>query len=311
MKTKALLLSLAAFGLSSCDTATDDGRDVAEAVDEVPQGPVGKADGADFPVPEPRYHSFSEVEDYLFDVAGTFDDVATLGVYGESPQGRPLYALLIEENPSFEDDPIKPNILLNFSIHGDEIITVESAMAVIHRLVTGHGVDPRVTALTENLEIVVVPVVSPDGFAARSRTVQGVNPNRQFPHPADPNRVGISVIEDAKALYGFYRFVGVLDYHAFGELVMLPWGGSFDRSPRFDELAEIGIDLAQGVDYTPGQLSFLFGQTAQGGSADWYHREGALAIGIELGQSKAPPPAQIPVVTADATEIALRYLEHF
>jgi len=273
---------------------------------------VGKADGAiDFPAPAPRYHSFGEVESYLFDVANTFPDVAALGVYGESPEGRPLYALVIEEDPSFEDDPSKPNILFNFSIHGDEIITVESAMAVIHTLVTRHGSDDRVDDLLADLEIVIVPVVSPDGFAARSRTVEGVDPNRQFPHGGDPNRVGISIIEDAKALYGFYRFEGVLDYHAFGELVMLPWGGSFNRSPRFDELATIGIDLANGVGYTPGQLSHLFNTTAQGGSADWYHASGALSIGIELGTSKAPPESEIPFVAAEATEIALRYLEHF
>lgn len=296
-----LVSLLAIAGLSACEP---------QGIE--PVSDVGTVYGAmEVDAPEFRYHSFTEVGQYLSQVANTYPDLAQLGSYGESPAGRPLYVLALGDGADFEDDPSKPNVLLNYSIHGDELITVESALHFVHDALTGYGIDQRTTAILDNVEIFLVPVVSPDGFANQSRTVQGVDPNRQFPHAGDPNRVGISIIESAKFLFDFFQPRGVLDFHAFGELIMLPYGGTFSRPAGFDTLQAIGDHLGQPTGYQVGQISHLFNQTAQGGSNDYYFDQGAFAIGVELGQSKTPSTVRMPGVIADASEIAFRYLALF
>lgn len=307
----SLKLFLVPFLLSACSD------DSSFPIDEFEQGApndigVGKADSSSNGLePEFRYHDFGEVEDYLFKVANTYPQLTQLGAYGVAPSGRRLYVMAISNNADFSDDPTKPNILFNYSIHGDELITVESAMAMIHHLVNSYGSDFRVTDVLNHVELFLVPVVSPDGFARQSRIVEGVDPNRQFPYPGHSSREGISIIEDAKNLYGYFEFEGVLDFHAFGELILLPFGGSFERPDRFAELSVLANDLASVDGYRTEQISHLLGRTALGGSNDYYYHQGALAVGIELAQSKVPPISNIFGVTQTATEIGLRYLEHF
>jgi len=98
------------------------------------------------------------------------------------------------------------------------------------------------------------------------------------------------VIESAKFLNEHFQFIGVLDFHAFGELIMLPYGGTFTRPAGFDTLNAIGEYLAEPTGYQVGQISHLFNTTAIGGSNDYYFDNGAWAIGVELGQSKVPSP---------------------
>lgn len=311
----------AAIAAGACDAGEGDANG-ADAGAGVPgaDAALPAADAADPPDARPplpefeaRYHSFEEVEAFVELIAERNPGHVALDTYGESDAGRALYVIKFSDDVD-TDDPDEPDLLLNYSIHGDEIITVEAALWLMHALAESYGRDPRVTALVDSHEIYVAPVVSPDSFVARRRRVDGVDPNRNFPWDDDPNRTSIGIITAARDLYTSRDFAGTLDYHAFGQLILLPFGGSFDTPANFDDIEAVGRRLGEVADYRVDPISTIFGTTQNGGSVDYYHWKGGgdtINIGIELTTSKSPPASRIPEVSETAVEIALRFVESF
>ncbi len=258
--------------------------------------------------PDARSHSIAAVEAFVLELARRHPERVRAETYGESRAGRPIYALRITDRVDVDEG--EPAVLLNYAIHGDEIITVECALALLHTLVEEYATDPRVRGVVDAYDLFIVPVVSPDSFAARSREVEGVDPNREFPHPDDPTRRPIGVIDAAVRFFEAHDFVGTLDFHAFGELVLMPYGASFDRPPSWTALSDVAAELAAVAGYEPTQISHLFGAPAIGGSVDYYlWRGGGVHLAIEMATSKAPSTAEIPTLRAHATEMALRFVE--
>ncbi|MCB9597987.1 MAG: hypothetical protein H6719_35045 [Sandaracinaceae bacterium] len=258
--------------------------------------------------PEARYHTFDEVDAFVHELGRRHPDRVLVDRYGQSASGRPLNVLRISDHVGVDEG--EPEVLINYAIHGDEIITVECALALLYELVERYDEDPRIRAVVDDHDLYVVPVVSPDGFAARSREVEGVDPNRQFPYPEAPSRASIGIIAAAVRFFEAHNFSGSLDYHAFGQLVLLPYGASFEQPPTYAELMGVARDLASVAGYEPTQISYLFGEPAIGGSVDYYlWRGGGTHLGIELATEKAPPTSQIATIRGHATEMGLRFIE--
>lgn len=257
--------------------------------------------------PEARYHSFEEVEAFVGAIAARHPDRIEAGRYGTSPGGRPLLTVHVTDRVGVDEG--EPEVLINYAIHGDEIIVVECALDLLYTLAERYDEDPRVRDLVDTYDLWIVPVVSPDGFAARSREVGGVDPNREFPYPEDPDRRPIPVIEAAVRFFEAHRFAGTLDFHAFGELVLLPYGASFDRPPTWTALSDVARELAAVGGYEPVQISTLLGGLAIGGSVDYYlWRGGGIHLAVEMATSKAPPTSEIPTLRRHGTEMALRFV---
>lgn len=259
------------------------------------------------------YRDFAAVEETLKKIAADFPQIAQLETYGQSTEGRPLYLLKISDNVAV-DEADEPRMLLDAATHGDEIITTEVILRLIEELVHGYGSDTRLTNIVNQNAIYVAPVVNPDGFVQRQRYADGVDPNRQYPYPEKPDRHSIGIIQSLMDLFAKHQFKSSITFHAFGELVMYPWGYTHEpirsEADRSD-FAALADRMAEHNHYTAGPIADVI-YIAEGSSADYYYwKYQTKAIAVELTRSKAPASSQIPGVVDDAREMTWRFLEHF
>jgi hypothetical protein len=134
-----------------------------------------------------------------------------------------------------------------------------------------------------------------------------------YPWPNDPEKESVKSIANLIAFFSGRNFVGSMDFHAYGKLVMYPWAFTRDAPDRNDELVfdNLGQTMAAQNSYTYGQISRVI-YVAQGSSADYYYwKSKSLSYGIEIANSKAPNSAEIPRVLEEVREMTLKFIEHF
>jgi hypothetical protein len=257
-----------------------------------------------------RYHSLAEVNAWMRNAAAIRPELAEVVSYGSSRGGHPLLALRLANKALPEP---KPAVMITAATHGDEVITTEVLMNLVDRLLQGYGGDPRFTGLLDRLDLYFVPVVNPDGFAERERYETGEDPNRSYPYPEEPGRTPTPSIGALMKFFEGHSFAGSLDYHAYGEMVMYPWAYTHSSIPadyagRFHALA---ASMAENNRYDFGPISDVI-YIAPGSSADYYFwKTKSTSFAIEMGQSKAPRPKEIPAYADVQAEPLWRFLESF
>jgi hypothetical protein len=255
------------------------------------------------------YRDIEEVYSYMEKLAADYPAIVSLEEYGKSQRGRTLYALKISDNVEINED--EPELMITSATHGDEVITVEVNLRLIDELVKGYGEDERLTAMVDEHELFFIPVVNPDGFANHSRYANGVDPNREYPWPDQPNRTPVECIANEMAFAAEHDFVGGMDFHASGEMVMYPWAYTY-AAPRDNQIySALANEMAEENGYEAGQISQVI-YVAKGSSADYFYwKYNTVAFGIELARSKSPSSSEIPGVVDDAREMTWRFIENF
>lgn len=255
----------------------------------------------------PRYRSFDEVVEYLKELNNRFPEITELKTYGRSRQGRLLYYLKVSDNAS--DDESEPEYMLSAATHGDEIITVEVLLGLLDRLLNGYGNDRRMTDLIDNKQIYFLPMVNPDGFARRSRYSGGVDPNRSYPLVDGGQRSSTPCIENLIQFFHQHDFVGSIDFHAFGQMVIYPWGYTRERTGDDMHFDRVANSMSHSNGYRHGQISRIL-YPATGSSADYYYwKKRTIAFGVELARRKAPHVSQIPRIIGEAEQMTWSFLE--
>ena len=126
------------------------------------------------------YHSYATLSTDMAAWAASYPLITRLVSIGQSVQGRELWALLITDNPDSEED--EPEFKYISTMHGDEPLGTELCCYLIELLLTSYGADARLTALVEETEIWILPLMNPDGFEnARRYNANGYDLNRSFP----------------------------------------------------------------------------------------------------------------------------------
>lgn len=105
------------------------------------------------------YRDFREVERFLHDAAAAHPELATLASIGKSFQGRDLWVLTLTDRAGGAPDD-KPAIWVDGGIDADEVISIEAAVGLVHRLLTDR--DERVRRLVRERTFHVAPAVIPD-----------------------------------------------------------------------------------------------------------------------------------------------------
>ncbi len=116
---------------------------------------------SEFPAGKEGYHSYAEVGADLAAVAAAHPDIVSRFSIGQSYKGRQLWAVKISDNVNV--DEAEPEVLFDGGIHADEHMGTEMALRIMHWLVDGYGVDPRITSIVNTREIWIVPMMNPDG----------------------------------------------------------------------------------------------------------------------------------------------------
>ena len=119
------------------------------------------AAGSTFPPGGAGFHTYAAATAELKAIAAAHPDIVALHPYGQSAQGRTLWAVKVSDHVAI--DEAEPEVLVLGLTHGNEHLSLEQALALIHWLVDGYGHDSLVTRLVNTREIWVLPMVNPDG----------------------------------------------------------------------------------------------------------------------------------------------------
>ena len=105
-----------------------------------------------------KYHNSTELFELTQRLAEEYG--LTLEVIGYSWKGKPIYALEITNGNSEG----KPYFLIVGLHHGREWITAEAAFYIAAYFASKYGKDPDVTEILNNINLIVIPVLNPDGL---------------------------------------------------------------------------------------------------------------------------------------------------
>ncbi len=251
------------------------------------------------------YHDFTSVQTHLNKILAQYPSLTSLEVYGQSKEGRPLYALRLATNPN------QPAVMLTAATHGNEIITVEVLFGILDSLLAAYSTSPRAKKIIDSRQIYFLPVINPDGYVRQQRYANGVDPNRDYPYPSLPNRTPNECIAAVMSFFHSHNVRGSIDFHSYGGLLMYPWGYTEEAPDHEDETSFLATTkyMTQTNHYRTGQISRLL-YAAPGSSADYYYwKNRTLALGVEIGGSHAPPPEKIAQNVEANLESALRFIE--
>ncbi len=114
------------------------------------------------------YRSVEDIEAFLHEMAATYPHLTTLVRFGESWERHHLgpdygYDLLALRLTHHDTPGPKPVFVLLAAIHARELTTAEIAIRFIDYLLTQYGTDADVTWMLHEHEIVVIPMMNPDG----------------------------------------------------------------------------------------------------------------------------------------------------
>lgn len=300
---------------------------------EAPQAfrPSSSLDGSE-------YTSYAELKQKLTAWSQEHSDIMTVGTLGRSLEGRDIPLVRISRlTPGAAETRGVPVVFFTGCHHAREHMSVEVPMLFIKHLVDQDGKHPDITRLLDTREIYISPMVNPDGhvfdFAKdggkmwrknRRRNNDGsfgVDLNRNYgfqwgtggssTSPRSDVYMGQAPFSEPETVLvrdfvrSQNRMKTLISFHSFSELILYPWGHTFDPIgqgegsaadlPVFQKMAR---DMAQWNNYRPQQSSDLY--IASGDTTDWaYGERGIFAFTFELRPKTMwdggfyPSPSQI------------------
>ena len=253
-----------------------------------------------------EYHRFDDIRAWYGSLAERFPNLVTLvPSIGKTHEGRDIFALhLTQSNATVTQ---KPQVYIQGQIHAREWISGATVQFIVHHFVTQYGKDDEITALLNRVELVVVPVVNPDGYEyswtgmgnrlwRKNRRNNGgsfgVDLNRNWNVNWDDDRgssrspfsetyKGPSVASEpeTQAISQYFlkntRIVGAIDVHSFSQLVLRPLGWTkqpYAHESQHKQLGDKIRDLiysVHGKSYTSIAAIDLY--ATSGTASDWFY----------------------------------------
>ncbi len=250
--------------------------------------------------PRAAYHDPDETLALVTAWAEQYPDLVTFETIGESVDGWPLLLVKVSDNAG-ENEP-EPSVLFDASIHGNENIGTEVVLAFLERLVEGYGEDDALTALVDDHEIFVVPMVNPDGVAeGRRRNGGNVDLNRDHSIFWEEGWTGKSTYATQPEtrtmieLAARMNFTASVSYHSGAVLFNYLWdtlpSGVHDAQD-IDELLILATGYADLADMEAIEGYDWF-QIHGSSEETYYGMNGTLAGIIEIANGQPPPEGMI------------------
>jgi carboxypeptidase T len=269
-----------------------------------------------------EYHDYEAITAHLHELAELAPDRVAMQAIGSSIDGRPLWALRVGRRAA-DATPM----LINGTQHAREWIAAMVATCVADRLVRDYDRDPAIRAFVDSTELWVVPVVNPDGYQYSWSTDRYWRKNRRDGYGVDLNRNfsvawggdGSSRSKRADTYRGEYAFsepetaalrdlvkreriVLHVDFHAYGQLILYPWGYTASPTKDHDRFAAVGDRIASAM-FAAHETRYALMQSvelypASGTMSDWMYGDAeAHSYTIELRPRSRSgfvlPPEQI------------------
>ena len=109
-----------------------------------------------------HFYSYDELTETLRAWAGESPSLCSVESIGTSYEGRDIWLVTVT-NTETGDHLDKPGFLIEANIHSMEWTGCTAALHLIHRLLTEHGKDDRVTRALDTRVFYVIPRLNPDG----------------------------------------------------------------------------------------------------------------------------------------------------
>ncbi len=237
-----------------------------------------------------RYLDYAGVVNLMKQWHQEAPEITEMGTYGKSSQGEDIWYFRLH-NPRLSAP--KPKVLITACIHGDEKIATATVLGCMSNMLANYDkVDLSMR------DVYFIPIVSPDSYKAHRRHVDGVDPNRDFPHPRNPTRRSVPPVQALRAFFLQHGFQAAACGHAYGRVLIYPRGQN-----EADYLKICGA-MTRLAGYNNPRKSNNIGT-----SKDFYHNNGAFGITWEFGRSKKPSESAIPEEIRKAYKAMLYFIK--
>jgi hypothetical protein len=303
------------------------------------------------------YSTYEDVLAAVDDAVAQYPDLVSSQVIGQSYEGTDLIAIKISDNVGTDED--EPEVLFTHNQHAREHLTVEMALYLLDDFTSQYGSDAALTELLDTRELWIIPSVNPDGKAYDTESGEfqmwrlnrepnedssiGTDLNRNWAYnwaccggssdiPGDETYHGASpesapetqVVADfvrSRIVGGEQQITANIDWHTYSELVLWPYGYTYDDTAEgmtqddADAFAALGTAMADTNGYTPQQSSDLY--VTDGTIDDWmWGDQGIFSYTFEMYPSSSagggfyPPADVIDRETSRNREAVLLMLEY-
>ncbi len=223
----------------------------------------------------------------------------------------------------------KPEVVFVGVQHGNEVVSLEVALAFARLLLESYGSEPWLSELVDRREIYLLPLANPHGFNHNSRTSPGAEGSEDMnrDHLYDRCTTGYCADEEslstigARAIHELARrhlFRVMIDFHGGAEMIIHPWGTPAHSSPDTESpdhqatellgqrMSDYGgpysgyypvgtaNDLLYGVNAPLDDTGYATSWDLANADSDWL-TDGwrTLSYTVEISDSKAPPAAAL------------------
>jgi len=266
------------------------------------------------------YRTWEEIYDWYDQLALDYPNLVEVKTLNTTYEGR-QQKLVVLTTPNGKGT--KPVLYWQGGTHAREWIGVSTMCYMISKLLSGYGVDDDATFLLSTYEFHTVTILNVDGYDYTWNTdrmwrktrkpnspnpCNGTDPNRNWDNhwctvgastnpcsdsycgsgPFSEREVG-TIANYLMALRLQQKILTVVDWHAYGQLFMAPYGWTPDPPKDADIQAVYGngavnaIEIVNGLIYEFGRIEQII-YPASGSSADYaYDSAGVIySYGVEL-----------------------------
>ncbi|XP_029378884.1 carboxypeptidase A4 [Echeneis naucrates] len=292
------------------------------------------------------YHPLETIYSWMDTLVAQNPKLVTKQEIGRSYENRPMYVLKFSTGGNK-----RPAIWIDTGIHSREWVSQATGVWTANKIATDYGRDASLTSLLNTMDIYMLILANPDGYAythtndrmwrkTRSRipgsVCRGVDPNRNWDagfggpgasrNPCSDSYHGpsahseIEVKNVVNLIRSHGNFKSFISVHAYSQLLMYPYGYTCNKVPHQPELDSVGRAAVQkltslyGTRYKVGSICKIIYQ-ASGGSIDWSYNLGIkYSFAFELrdtGRYGFILPANQIIPTASETWLALKHIMEY
>ncbi|MBP1595779.1 MAG: peptidase [Acidobacteria bacterium] len=132
-----------------------------------------------------HYHKYTEMVDFFKKWEKQYPDLVDLYVVAQSFGGIDIYQLTVTNKKTGKDTD-KPAMYIEGNRHAGEVTAAESALWMLHYMLTNYGKDKEVTRLLDNFTYYFRPCNNPDGNLLYLETAQSLRSTiRPYDNDAD------------------------------------------------------------------------------------------------------------------------------
>lgn len=293
-------------------------REIGFRVSPIPDRSAARtADG--YPTP-------TEIGTILSSLAVQHADICRLNSIGRTSEGRDLWMVRISDNPDAEED--EPGVLFMGGFHGDEPPGTILCLDFIYLLLENYGQDAAITDLVNDLEIWVLPLMNPDGYAAGTRyTSEGADLNRSFPDRIrDPVNTPEGRPTETRLLMNWafeHSLVLSASFHTGALVVNYSFDADPDPRARYASSPDDALFIEQSLTYASrnppmsesawfpdGITNGLAWYPIYGGVQDWFYIwQGCNLVTVEVSDRKILSSSELDVLWEENRRSMLAYLE--